>query len=284
MNFVNRTATNFRNAPLSNEELHRLAPSVFARSKHDSRSDRFQPIPTIDIVESLRKEGFMPVSARQSRTRDESRVDFTKHSIRFRPINNQKLAVGDTFFEIVLTNGNDGTSAYNLEPGLFRVRCLNGLISKIEMLDAIKVRHGGREADVHHKVIEGTFTVLDSAEKVLAAPQDWSQMILDRQEARALAAAAKELRFDETSAFGQSVNPEVFLDVRRFEDRSTDLWTTFNVVQENVIKGGLHTVIEDANGRVKQATSREVKGIDQDAKLNRALWVLGQEMARLKAA
>jgi hypothetical protein len=109
-------------------------------------------------------------------------------------------------------------------------------------------------------------------------------MILDRQEARALAAAAKELRFDETSAFGQSVNPEVFLDVRRFEDRSTDLWTTFNVVQENVIKGGLHTVIEDANGRVKQATSREVKGIDQDAKLNRALWVLGQEMARLKAA
>jgi hypothetical protein len=43
------------------------------------------------------------------------------------------------------------------------------------------------------------------------------------------------------------------------------------VVQENVIKGGLHGV------------GRDVNGIDQDIKLNKALWLLGERMAALKA-
>jgi hypothetical protein len=285
MNMINRTHTAFRNAPLTDEELFRVAPSIFARSKHDSRSDRFQPIPTIDIVNGLRKEGFQPFRAIQSRTRDESRREYTKHQIRFRPISGeQKLKVGDTFFEIILTNGNDGTAAYNLEPGLFRIRCLNGMISVVEALDSVKVRHGGTQQLVHDRVIEGTFTVLNAAEQVLAAPQDWGQLVLDRQEARALARAAKELRFDEGSAIGNALNPDVFLDVRRFEDRAPDLWTTFNVVQENVIKGGQHAIVTDANNRQRNASTREVKGIDQDTKLNRALWVLAQEMAAIKRA
>jgi len=56
-------------------------------------------------------------------------------------------------------------------------------------------------------------------------------------------------------------------------------------VQENVIKGGLHGVQRDGNGRRLRAVStRQVKGIDQDVKLNRALWQLAERMAELKAA
>ena len=42
----------------------------------------------------------------------------------------------------------------------------------------------------------------------------------------------------------------------------------------------------DANGRriaSRRVSTREVKGIDQDVKLNRAMWQLAEEMARLKA-
>ncbi|MBW8832642.1 MAG: DUF932 domain-containing protein [Burkholderiales bacterium] len=64
----------------------------------------------------------------------------------------------------------------------------------------------------------------------------------------------------------------------RFEDRSDDLWTTFNRVQENLIQGGLQ-------GRTpagRPMRTRPVVGIDQGVKLNRALWVLAEEMRKLR--
>ncbi|KPC54864.1 Uncharacterized protein AC509_5289 [Pseudomonas amygdali pv. morsprunorum] len=61
---------------------------------------------------------------------------------------------------------------------------------------------------------------------------------------------------------------------RRREDRSGDLWTTFNRVQENTIIGGL----TGRNKQGRRTTTRAVNGIDQDVKLNRALWVLAQAL------
>lgn len=56
-----------------------------------------------------------------------------------------------------------------------------------------------------------------------------------------------------------------------------------NRVQENVIKGGLHGVQRGENGHGwRNVTTRPVKGIDQDVKLNRALWQLAERMAELK--
>jgi len=61
-----------------------------------------------------------------------------------------------------------------------------------------------------------------------------------------------------------------------------------NVVQENVIKGGLHgiAITTDERGRRQRrnVTTRTVNGIDQDVKLNRALWTLAEKMAELKTA
>jgi len=54
-------------------------------------------------------------------------------------------------------------------------------------------------------------------------------------------------------------------------------------VQENVIRGGMRGQSVDANGRRQVRAVRAVTGIDQDVKLNRALWTLAEEMRRLKA-
>ncbi|WP_271898783.1 DUF932 domain-containing protein [Candidatus Phyllobacterium onerii] len=71
---------------------------------------------------------------------------------------------------------------------------------------------------------------------------------------------------------------------RRYDDKANDLWTTFNVTQENVIRGGLRGMLLDEQGRrVRRVSTRAVNGIDQDIKLNKALWVLSQKMAQLKA-
>lgn len=262
-------------------ELRRAAPSIFAMTAHESRSERFQPIPTIEVLRGLMAEGFMPVGAKQSSSRVEGKANFTKHLIRLRRIDEDKVyKVGDTVCEILLKNANDGTSAYDLMAGLFRVRCLNSLVAQCGTIDSVKVRHSG---DVGSKVIEGTYQVLKQAERTLAATQDWGTVMLNRDEKAILADAAHLIRFgDSEGEIATPIKPEQLLIPRRHDDRSDDLWTTWNVAQENVIKGGLRGVGRDDLGRPRRVTTRAVTGIDQDIKLNKALWLLGERMAQLK--
>lgn len=268
---------------LTEDELRKLAPSIFAKTAHESRSERFQPIPTIEVLRGLEKEGFVAVGAKQSSSRTEGKADYTKHLIRLRRIDDGKVySVGDTVCEILLKNANDGTSAYELMAGLFRVRCLNSLVTQTGTIEEIKVRHSG---DVQAKVIDGTYTVLKAAENALVAPQDWSTLRLNREEKEILAQSAHMLRFgDADGAVTTPIQPAQLLKQRRADDVSDDLWTTWNVVQENAIRGGIRAVGRDDLGRPRRVRSRAVTGIDQDIKLNKALWLLGAEMAKLKGA
>src|SRR3954463_3842700 len=100
-----RHFTNVRNSqPLTEDQIRKLGPSIFAAQKHESRSDRYTYIPTIDVLRGLVREGFLPVCVRQSRSRDESRREHTKHMIRFRRDGEQFSGVGDTLPELVLVN------------------------------------------------------------------------------------------------------------------------------------------------------------------------------------
>lgn len=263
---------------VTEDELRRLAPSVFAETPHESRSDRFRAIPTIDILRGLAKEGFSVVGAKQSGTRNESKREFTKHLIRMRRLDDGKTyGVGDVVPEMLLKNANDGSAGYELMAGLFRVRCLNSLVAQVGTFDHVTVRHSG---DVQSKVIEGTYRVLSEAQKALAAPDAWSQLRLSAPEKAAFADAAHVLRFGDAEGNVKTpVQPEQLLRPRRMGDTEADLWTTFNVVQENVLRGGLHAVGRDANGARRRTTTRAVNGIDQDVKLNKALWIVAQAMA-----
>lgn len=57
---------------------------AFETEAHSSRSARYDYIATADVIAGLRREGFAPVLARQSRLHDTDRNGHTKHLIRFR--------------------------------------------------------------------------------------------------------------------------------------------------------------------------------------------------------
>ena len=271
---------------LSEDEMRRAAPSIFAARPHASRSERFRAIPTIEVLRGLEKEGFFAVGVRQSASRDASKTGYTRHLIRLRRLDDaRQYRVGDVVCEIILRNANDGTTAYELMAGLFRIRCLNSLVARIATIDSINVRHSG---DALEKVIDGTYRVLGQAEAVLAAPQDWSRLALDYDARAALAASAHVLRFgDADGRVVTPIKPEQRLTPRRADDRANDLWTVMNVVQENVMRGGLSArgpATTDQQGRWRRGrvvTTRAINNIDQDVKLNKALWDLGERMAGL---
>lgn len=276
--------------PLTIEQLQSKAPSIFATEAHGSRSSRYTYLPTINVIEGLRAEGFLPFDAKQSKSRDEGKLAYTKHMIRFRKVEDAgkswRQAEGlPAIPEVVLVNSHDGSSSYQMFGGLFRALCFNGLIVSDGTIETIKVGHKG---NIIPNVIEGAYRVLEQTGLALNAQREWAQLQLTGPETVILAEAAHELRFErdpETKLPKTPIQPTQLLHAHREGDRANDLWTTFNVIQENCIKGGLSARAPRQPGqwRGRLVSTREVNGIDQDVKLNKALWSLAEKMAALKA-
>lgn len=266
---------------LTDEELKRAVPSIFATEAHESRSARFVPVPTIEVLDGLRKEGFDPFFAQQARTRIAGKAEFTKHMMRLR---HRSITNGEgEAFEVILVNANDGSSSYQMIPGYFRFVCANGLMVG-DTFNEVKVRHSGNAIS---EVIEGAYTVLEDAEEITEQVQSFKAITVSDAERVILAEAAHQLRFPDAHKEEGKPAPvaaDRLLATRRRDDRASDLWTAFNVVQENTIKGGLYGQTRTAEGRIRRQRTRSVGGIDQNKALNRALWTLTERMAELKAA
>ena len=270
--FASRSPVLRSDSPLSDDQIHRVAPSIFADAPHESRSQRYAYIPTATVLTELRKEGFQPFMVTQTRTRHEDRRDYTKHMIRLRHAS-QINARGEAN-EIILLNSHDGTSSYQMLAGMFRFVCSNGLVCGDTVAD-VRVPHKG---DVAGQVIEGAYQVLHGFDRALEPRESMQAITLDEGEVEVFARAALSLKYDDPDKPAPITESQILMP-RRFDDRRPDLWMTFNRVQENLTKGGLSG--RSANGRRQQ--TRPVQGIDSDVRLNRALWLLADGLRQLKA-
>jgi hypothetical protein len=256
--------------PLTNEQIASVAPSIFATEKHGSRSERYTYIPTIQVLEKLRTEGFMPFMVCQARCRDEGKRDHTKHMLRLRYAGQ---IISTEANEIILLNSHDGTSSYQMLAGTFRFVCCNGMVCG-DTLNEIRVPHKGNIVD---NVIEGAFRVVEDFKRINGQIDGMKALSLNASEQTAFAKGALALKYDPQAEVAP-INEQQILEPKRREDVGNDLWKTFNRVQERMLNGGVHG--RTAKGR--RTTTRAVTGIDQDIKLNRALWILAEEMKLLK--
>jgi hypothetical protein len=276
--FARNTRVLRAEVPLTEDQMRAAAPSVFAEGKHASRSERYTYIPTIDVLRGLRKEGFEPFMVAQGASRIEGKAEFTKHMIRMRHHRDTSAQVQTRpeANEIILINSHDGASSYQMLAGMFRFVCCNGLIVG-DILQDLRVPHKG---NILGDVIEGATRILDDFEAVDAHAESMKALTLRPEEQNAFASAALALRFDTgtpEAPIAAPVRTEDILRPRRFEDRGNDLWTTFQRVQENLVRGGLRG--RSANGR--RTSTRPVASIDRSVSLNRALWTLAEEMRKL---
>ncbi|EDX3115799.1 DUF945 domain-containing protein [Salmonella enterica subsp. enterica serovar Mississippi] len=253
-----------RDRPLTHDELMRVVPGVFSDDKHTSRSEHYTYIPTITVLESLQREGFEPFFACQARVRDPDRREYSKHLLRLRragQITQKEVQ------EIVLLNSHDGSSSYRMMPGMYRQVCSNGLVCSQSFGD-IRIPHKG---DIVNQVIEGAYEVLGVFDRIEQGKEAMQAISLSPLEQKAYASAALNYRFGDGH---KPITEAQALSARRWEDEKNDLWTTFQRVQENLVRGGL----SGRSAQGKRSRTRAVKGIDGDLKLNRALWVMAEEL------
>ncbi len=270
---------------LSLELVKQHISSVNAVQPYHKVSDSYTFLSTEKIIDALASSAFpmLPVSAREQGTRIAEKEGYTKHVIRFRSPVARMLKVGDTLPEVSIVNAHDRGSSFIIEGGLMRLVCLNGMTCGVGTIGRYSQRHVGGTID---NVLEAVYRVIDEFPLLDTITQNMQRTILTHEKQMELAERALILRFPEVEK--RHVKAESLLLVRRTADNGGDLWSVFNRIQENTVRGGIryaHAVAANPNGEtyaerrgyIERGTTRTVKGIDSELQLNRGLWSLANE-------
>jgi hypothetical protein len=241
-----------------------LPAAALATRPAATTSARYGFVDTRAVIDRLASEGWRPAGAQVAtpRARDRS---WAKHLVDFRHPDLEP--VRGAVPRILFTNSHDGTSSARLLAGVFRFVCSNGLVIG-DTVGRATVRHtGDAAADLLHRVQQ----LAKQTEAVYDRIERWSKKDLTRPQRVEFARFAAQLRWGDAQRFA----PEELLQVRRAEDDRGDLWTTFNRLQENTVRGGLEGL--SRSGRA--ATSRPLSDITRSVAYNQDLWSLAEEIA-----
>lgn len=270
---------------LSDAELDILAPGVFATHPHSSRSDRFRLTPTSTILNVLRAGGFEVVQAQQCKVyKDKTRADFAKHMLRFRHrdyLRETVAVVDEVYPEIVMLNAHDGTSRHNMIGGMWRTICANGMAISESMIAMVSIKHSGNAAE---QVLMAATQIIEKSHMAIAVVDDWSRIRMSPKDMERFAEMARVIRYGDTAGLVTSpVTTAQLLAPRRPQDEGNSLWHVFNRVQENAIQGGLQVLRPMSDGRKLPTSTRPVKAIDANLEINRGLWELAHNTAKVLA-
>ena len=185
------------NRGLSLDTLHERTPAVFASAPYERTSSKYTFIPTERVLNGLMGAGFVPVDARQTQARRSSPAH-ARHMLRLRR-RFETIALKDAIPKIVFLNSHDGTSAYQLRMGSYRVVCTNGLIVSRGAFPAYCVSHRG---DVVEEVVMGALKMAEEFDRLAAQVERMELRRLLKDEQLRFAEAALAIRFPDPTQRG----------------------------------------------------------------------------------
>lgn len=284
---------------MTDNQLRAKAPAIFAENPHQRTSDNYLFIPTINLVEGLRSVGWEAVAAKQSGNRKSSSEakETNKHAIFFARTDALQRGAnyGDSLPLVKLENAHNGSSAFGLSTGFFRILCSNGLTVPDSIYSAPRVRH---VQNMVNEAKEATLTVLrdfprliemrDSLASIQLSPEEKmlladaaTDIFFTREERQRVNAAYQKSRSGTWVRGGYKLAPiEAQIAQPQYYDRGkNDLWTVSNSIQENLIKGGRINLVSET-GDIR--ATRVVTAIDRDNDIHEKLFALTQKFAELK--
>jgi len=254
---------------LTENELRTRVPAIYSNSPISSASDRYSFIPTYKVVSSLQKLGWYPTAAKMNKSK--TSLQYGQHMIRFANKSmNESLLYGDSMPEIIFVNSHDRTKRAFFGLGVFRAFCTNGMVvfdNTMPHSSFIQKHMNIDFSDIQNivKEVVKQFAVL--ATKI----NDYKTIELTEVQKNKFAYVARNTHWGKDSV----IDPKLLLDVRRLEDNGNSLWQVFNRIQENIIKGGLHyEAPSDTTGKIRRRSTRTIKNVSRDLKINSELWMI----------
>jgi hypothetical protein len=243
------------------ELIKSTAPAVFATSPSPKMSSRYEFVPTFEMIDKFMNDGWNVTSAVQN-----GRGDHARHMVRLR--NSELPQVGDTFPEIVLQNSHNGTSTFSVSAGLYRLVCSNGLSVPTALSESFRVRHMNFDQAEVRKITDDFVNKLPTIGK--SVDRMMSKIVSEAEQVKYVQAAA-EIRWDGKAP--KSLRIEDILKPLRDGDKESNMWTTFNIVQEKFTRGGV-----SYQGPRRTTSLREIRNISKLNNVNTKLWELAESM------
>jgi len=226
-------------------------------------SPQFAGLSTRDALMPLLAEGYTVTSHQAKRCRDESRAPYVSHVVRL--AHPDIKGAGEYRPEVILKNGNDGTSAFTLLAGLFRFACANGVVVGASA-SAIRIRHVGDRFDLANRITAGAQEVRGFMPLLADKVGEWQGVKLSDGERMTFFKLGALARWGKDAYPKFNTLGEAQTTIFRYEDNGNDVWRTFNRAQEILTRGS-----NFARGGI-----RALRGLDQSIRVNRTLWNIAE--------
>lgn len=267
--------------PISLEQAIEYVPAIAATAPDSRVTTRYQFLSTREVLDAFISQGWNIRSANSRRPRAGTSIQHAKHLVR---LYHPDYVIGDSVAELLVINSHDRSSSIQFRLGVYRFVCANGLIVG-DTFEAIKTRHLGDARVVVDDAIE---QFADIVPQIAATTERWQNTSVDRLEytsgvvdtfiAQRLEKAGKRI-IDRDALVERLATPQ------RDEDADSNLWTTFNTVQEKIIRGGVQYSIDtgkrhrDGSPVIRLASLRGVSNIDTNTTTNKELWDYTEQYA-----
>ena len=209
-------------------------------------------IPTLDVVEKLQGEGWHITGVNEQRSKSRKiESNYVQMQHPDFAIKNSK-GKSEALASITISNSCNGSKPLQLDLGVYRQVCSNGMIAFDSAAESEKIKH----VQVNYNNLDyfvsnisrKTSTILNEFEKLKHTDLSVTEM-------RKLAYEAAKLRYNNL----EDIDINDLLSVNRIEDEGNDLWTVFNRIQENLIG--------------------DVRNLNEDIRLNKQLFALADQYA-----
>ena len=244
---------------LTIDDLRTTVPAAFADGPAlDRVSNRYSFISTKQIIGECVNRGWFPTEARQSRRVQDTR--HATHMITFRQ-KDPSVKVEGAAPQLTLFNNHMALKRAKLLAGFFKFICSNGIVvgTGIAETRVTKV-HIDDAALEFEAAFQSALTNVDNAVQTI---QRWSATDLNFQQERQFADQCVLMKEHDVPFWASENDSRAFLERRRREDFRHDLWTVFNVIQENMIRGGV---------KPKRRETRGINNVNEIERLNVGLW------------
>lgn len=233
-----------------------------SETAHPKMSPKYKTVQTNVIAKKFKDLGFVVDEVLQRKTRKGS-GPYAKHMVRLSHPTLLSSKHQDVKLQLIVTNSFDGSASFSMQLGFFRFVCANGMIVG-EHMESFKHKHNGN-------ILEEIDASIDA---IVAQAKGLSDSI-EKMKSKNLT-TAEIIDFEKKAMKIRSENLQnVSFKVRRSLDVGNDLYTVYNRIQEDLVRGGIESV--GGNGRTRLL--REVKGIDKIKQLNEKLFDLAMSYA-----
>jgi len=244
--------------------------NIILDQKLPTLTERYNLAKTSDIIKHVEGLGFNVEKFVALKTRKPERQGFQKHRAVF-----SSDIFGNTQgdrIQLLLTNSHDGSSSVQLQLGFFRVVCANGIVAGERLTPMIRIRH--TEKDLMFSVEREVEKLVAHSNRINEAVEKFKNVTLSALDIKQFNLDAIRLKLGDNAKI-ESVD----FTPRRRDDVGTDLWSVYNVAQENLIRGGSKVLLTDENNNPKIVRTREVKSFSSSDDINERLFNLAMERA-----